>query len=59
MLVSVVQQSEQLYVCIYPLFFKFLFIQFWLCWVIVAARGLLTAGASLVSEHGLRGAQAQ
>ena len=26
---------------------------FWLRWVFVAARGLLTAVASLVAEHGL------
>ena len=76
MLVSSVQQSEQIYVYIYPLFFKFLFIHFWLHWVIVAecrfslvaasrsfslvaVCGLLTAVASLVSEPGLQGTQAQ
>ena len=33
-------------------FFYINFIYFWLHWIIVAVRGLLTAVASLVVEHG-------
>ena len=55
------------------IFFKFVFIYFWLCWVFVASRGhslvvasggyslgcrLLTALTSLIEEHRLWGAQA-
>ena len=35
----------------FKLFFIYLF--FWLCWVFVAVRGLLSAVASLVAEHRL------
>ena len=57
MLVSAVQQSEQLYVYIYPIFFKFLFIHFWLHWVTVAEHRLslvaASRGFSLVALCGL------
>ena len=33
--------------------FTYLFIYFWLCWVFVAAHGLLIVVASLVAEHRL------
>ena len=41
-------------VLLFSFFFKLnLFIYFWLHWVFVVLRGLLTVVASLVVEHGL------
>ena len=34
-------------------FLIYLFIYFWLCWVFVAAHGLLIVVASLAAVHGL------
>ena len=37
---------------VFPVAF-FFSLFFWLCWVFIAARGLLIVVASLASEHGL------